>query len=66
MVVVAWAETTYIMHIGKAHSRGCYSDIDLVAGELIWLGGSARLDRAIFGSCVDGEGRHDGCEFVLV
>lgn len=54
------------MHIGEAHSRGCYSDIDLVAGELVGLGGRLRLDRAIFGSCVDGEGRHGGCEYVSV
>lgn len=54
------------MHIGKAHSRGRHSEIDLVAGELIGLGGSARLDEAILGSCVDGEGRHDGCEYVVV
>lgn len=54
------------MHIGKAQSRGCYSDIDLVAGELVGLGLSARLDRAIFGSCVNGEGRHGGCDCVSV
>lgn len=53
------------MHIGKAHSRGRHSQVHLVTSELIGLGGGARLNKAILGSCVDSEGRHGGCGCIF-
>lgn len=51
---------TYIVHICVAHSRRSHSQKDLIAGELIGLGGGAGLDMAVLGSGVDGKGRHSG------
>ena len=46
---------------GSTHSRGCHSDEDAVAGELVRLGGGALLGDAALLALEDCEGRHVVC-----
>lgn len=48
-------------HTGSTYSRGCHADEDVVAGELVRLGGGALLGDAALLALEDGEGRHVEC-----
>lgn len=48
-------------HTGSTYSRCCHSDEDVVAGELVRLGGGALLGDAALLALEDGEGRHVEC-----
>jgi hypothetical protein len=45
-------------HTGSTYSRCCHSDQDVVAGELVRLGGGALLGDAALLALEDGERRH--------
>lgn len=47
---------------GPTYSRGRHSDEDLVAGDLVRLGGGALLGDTTFLALEDGEGRHVECD----
>ena len=48
-------------HTGSTYSRGCHSDEDVVAGELVRLGGGALFGDAALLALEDCEGRHVVC-----
>lgn len=48
-------------HTGSTYSRGCHSDEDVVAGELVRLSGGALLGDAALLALEDCEGRHVVC-----
>lgn len=54
-------------HTGSANARGYNLDNDVVAGEMVGLGGGALLGDAILLAFEDGEGNHVGCfRFILI
>lgn len=49
-------------HTGSTYSRGCHSDEDLVAGEVVRLGGGALFGDAALLALENCEGRHLVCD----